>query len=53
VPAYNGFNLGIDQRIEDGIDLCAGHAEYMRDAVSFQCTHNELCANLGFLFCSI
>ncbi len=36
----------IDQRVEDGIDLGAGNAEYVLDALSFEVAHQQVCAVL-------
>lgn len=48
MPAHDGLDLGIDESVEDAIDLGTGNVEDMCDALGFERTNQELGAVLFF-----
>ena len=46
VPADDQLDLRVDERIEDGVDLGAGDAEYVFDALGLEVAHQQVCAVL-------
>ena len=50
VPAYDGFDLRIDQGVEDGIDLSSRNTENIFDSVGFKSLNDYFGSVLGLFF---